>query len=96
MSTGIADYRARARQHQPADLRDAIRTLASQGLKAADIARLLELSEAAISALLQSRPIASNRASLPFDESAAAHAATWRRSPVSHHAGSAGISEIER
>lgn len=71
---GQLDHRAYerlARKHQPADLRVAIRTLAAQGLKAADIARLLEVSECAVVALLA-------RPHIGFEKAAAVHADAWR------------------
>jgi hypothetical protein len=64
-------YQERARKHQPADIRDAIRALADQGLKSADISRLLECSQAAVDAILKSRPSVA--------EAATAHAAAWQR-----------------
>jgi predicted transcriptional regulator len=74
-------YRQRARMHQPADLRAAVAELARQGLRASDIARLLELSEPAVTALLQRSPIASARDSLPtVADAQRMHADAWRRS----------------
>lgn len=73
-------YASLAQRHRPADLRDAVAELARQGLRAADISRLLQLSEPAVTALLQRAH--TQPGAIRGDEAAEIHAQAWQGKPT--------------
>lgn len=77
---GQLDYRRLAEMHRPANPHEAVCALAAQGLRCADIARILGYTEPAVAALLKRYANASGAtrsAPLAPESAAALHAAAW-------------------